>query len=67
MRGGSRMGGRFPGSLVVWWWAGDLRSIADRARKKKREISICSMTARTMGDGMAGRRCVRRVYVEPIW
>ena len=39
--GSGRMGGRFPGSLAVWQWVGDLWSIADRARKKKR--NICSL------------------------
>ena len=35
--GSDRMGGHFPGGLAVQRWAGDLRSIADRARKKKKE------------------------------
>ena len=45
-RSGGRMGGRFPGGPAVRRWAGDLRSVADRARKKKeREISVRSMMA----------------------
>ena len=45
VHGSGRMGGHFPGGPAVQWWAGNLQSIANRARKKKREISIHSMMA----------------------
>ena len=71
------------GVFLAVQWCGGGRAISEALligpEKKKREISIRSMTVQTMRDGMAGGRCVRRipsgrhpvsvrrVYVEPIW
>ena len=59
--GGGRMGGCFPGGPAVWWWAGDLWSVADRARKKKKR-NIHSLYDSVNDGGWDGGRALRSMY-----